>query len=127
MTEWQKAVRDSHAIFGHLVNERPTVIHPGRAAMHIALVDEEADELAEALARDDLPEIADACVDLIYVTLSCAVAHGIDLEPIFSAVHEANMAKAGGKKRADGKQLKPLGWSAAPVHKLLMDQGWDGR
>jgi predicted HAD superfamily Cof-like phosphohydrolase len=127
MTEWQKAVRDSHAIFGHLVNKRPTVIPPDRAAMHVALVNEEADELAEAVDRDDLPEIADACVDLIYVTLSCAVAHGIDLEPIFSAVHASNMAKAGGEKRADGKQLKPPGWKPADVNWLLWDQGWDGR
>jgi predicted HAD superfamily Cof-like phosphohydrolase len=34
-------------------------------------------------------------------------------------VHRANLAKAGGPRRADGKLLKPPGWQPADVTAVL--------
>jgi predicted HAD superfamily Cof-like phosphohydrolase len=39
-------------------------------------------------------------------------------------VHRANMAKAGGPKRADGKHMKPEGWTPPDVAGELVKQWW---
>ena len=49
---------------------------------------------------------------------------GVDLDEIFAEVHRANLAKAGGPVRIDGKILKPEGWKPPRVRELLIKQGW---
>lgn len=90
------------------------------------LVKEEADELARAMNRRDFPEVVDGAIDLIYVLLGLLIACGVDPRPIWDAVHASNMAKEGGETRADGKVLKPPGWTAPDVAGLLRKQGWEG-
>lgn len=51
-----------------------------------------------------------------------AVQFGIDLEPVFEEVHASNLRKVGGTKRADGKQLKPPGWTPTDVDGVLRRQ-----
>ena len=46
-------------------------------------------------------ETADACIDLIYVTLGLLVEMGVDAEPLFDEVQRSNMSKFG----ADGKPI----------------------
>jgi predicted HAD superfamily Cof-like phosphohydrolase len=72
----------------------------------------------------DLPEFADACADLKYVIVGSELEFGIDGRPIFRGVHEANMKKAGGPVREDGKRMKPVGWKAFDVAEELRRQGW---
>lgn len=72
----------------------------------------------------DLPKLIDAVADLKYVAEGIAVRMGVDMVPIDAAVHEANMRKAGGPKDPKtGKQLKPPGWKAPDIERLLMEQG----
>jgi phosphoribosyl-ATP pyrophosphohydrolase len=85
-------------------------------------ITEEAGELREAFAHGDLAGIADACADLIYVAISTAQATGIDLRPVWDAVHASNMVKRVGHDREDGKILKPSGWKPPPVRQILMRQ-----
>jgi len=80
------------------------------ALLRIDLIGEEHAELKNALERFCQVDIADACVDLIYVVIGTAITYGIDLRPIWDIVHKANMAKTGGGIRADGKVMKPKGW-----------------
>lgn len=89
-------------------------------------MDEELDETLQAMCRDDLPAIADGLADLIYVALGTAIAYGIDLRPVWSAVHAANMAKIGGPTREDGKVLKPEGWQPPDIKGILERQGTEG-
>jgi predicted HAD superfamily Cof-like phosphohydrolase len=70
-------------------------------------------------ADPDWPAMIDALCDLLYVTFGAAVAMGVDLDPFFSAVHDANLRKVGGPRRADGKALKPESWKPADVAGLL--------
>lgn len=72
----------------------------------------------------DLPALVDATVDLDYVVEGLRVRLGVDARPIWSAVHAANMAKAGGPLREDGKRMKPEGWQPPDVAGLLREQGW---
>jgi predicted HAD superfamily Cof-like phosphohydrolase len=77
-------------------------------------------------AAMNFPEAIDGIVDSLVVLVGTAITFGVDLKPIFEAVHAANMAKAGGPKREDGKQLKPAGWKPPDVAGLLKAQGWKG-
>jgi predicted HAD superfamily Cof-like phosphohydrolase len=125
--DWQSWVRQAHIAFGQVHNDKPTHVDDKTYFLRMKLMEEELGELDEAMRDKDMEAIADACADLIYVTLGTAVSHGIDLSPIFRLVHLANMAKVGGGKRADGKMLKPPGWTPPCHKKALLQQGWDGR
>jgi predicted HAD superfamily Cof-like phosphohydrolase len=68
----------------------------------------------QAESEDDIVEIADALADIIYIACGTAVSYGIPLNRVFDEVHRSNMAKlVDGKviRRADGKILKPDGWT----------------
>lgn len=67
----------------------------------------------------DFPEAIDGLIDLLYVVFGAAVAWGVDLDPFFTEVHNANMAKLGGETRADGKVLKPEGWTPPDIKGIL--------
>lgn len=57
------------------------------------LMAEELGETLGAMARGDLPEMADGLADLVYVTVWTALAHGVDLRPVWAEVQAANLAK----------------------------------
>ena len=118
MTPEQAMVAEFHRRFGSPPPERPDLERfPG--ALRVRLIQEEADELAQAVAEGDLAEMVDALCDLLYVTYGAAVDLGVDLQPFFAAVHRSNMAKVGGRRREDGKWLKPEGWTPPDVAGLL--------
>ena len=70
----------------------------------------------------DLAEVADGLADLDYVIEGSRLEFGIDGAPIAAAVHEANMKKVSGEKRADGKKLKPPGWKPPDINLELIVQ-----
>jgi len=75
--------------------------------------------VAAAPVRVDLVEAADALADIAYVVEGTNLEFGIDSGPVLDEVHRANMAKAGGARRADGKVLKPEGWTPPDVAGVL--------
>jgi predicted HAD superfamily Cof-like phosphohydrolase len=115
------AVLEFHRRCGILIGERPGLPAPEVVVQRQRLIAEEVAELDEALQRGDLAEVADALADLLYVTYGAAISFGIDIRPIFEAVHRANMAKVGGPRRPDGKLLKPDGWQP-PDHQPALEQ-----
>lgn len=111
--------------------DKPTVPDMGVAELRHSLIREELHEywvVVDALyayTREDLIEqAADSFADLLYVVLGAAVAWGIDIEPVFKAVHDANMRKfsEGGYRRMDGKWMKPPDWEAPDVAGILRRQ-----
>lgn len=72
-------------------------------------------------SEPDLVEAVDGMCDLLYVTYGTAVAFGVDLESFYDEVHRANLAKASGEVRADGKRLKPPGWKPPRIKEMLVD------
>ena len=60
--------------------------------------------------------------DLLYVTYGAILACGVDADAVFAEVHRANLSKAGGPRRADGKLLKPPGWQPANVREVINQQ-----
>jgi predicted HAD superfamily Cof-like phosphohydrolase len=86
-----------------------------RSDLRATLIQEEADELIEALqARDFYGVIKEMC-DVLVVTYGCAVEFGVPVHPFWDEVHASNMRKQGGPVRPDGKILKPDGWLPADI------------
>ncbi len=88
------------------------VSHPDTDILWLrrTLHDEEHAELVEAIATADPALIARELADVVYVAYGTAHAFGIDLDAAIAEVHRANMQKANGPRRADGKVLKPPGF-----------------
>lgn len=70
----------------------------------------------------DLVEYIDGLCDLLVVTYGSAVEAGVDLEPCFDEVQAANMRKANGPMREDGKKLKPENWVGPDIEAALLHQ-----
>jgi len=92
--------------------------------MYLSLVDEEMDELLEAVAANDKVEQLDALVDILVVTMGAIRAAGWDGEAAWKEVMDTNFAKIDpdtGKvrKREDGKVLKPEGWKAPELGQFI--------
>ena len=102
----------------------PAVPDPETVYLRNDLHTEEFDELCEAMADGDMPKIADSIADLIWVLLGTSVRFGIDLPDVWEEVRKANMAKfgPGSRRREDGKLLKPPGWIAPNVERVLAQQ-----
>lgn len=83
--------------------------------MYLTLIEEEFNELQQAVDADDRIEQLDALIDILVVTIGAVRAAGFDGEGAWKEVMDTNFAKIDretGKvrKREDGKVLKPLGW-----------------
>ena len=73
----------------------------------------------------DVTDWVHELADLLYVTYGAILACGVDPDPVFAEVHRANLSKAGGPRRADGKILKPPGWQPADVRRVIEKQSKD--
>jgi predicted HAD superfamily Cof-like phosphohydrolase len=122
MTDAQLMVESFHRLFDIVVNTTPTTIGEDTRLLRARLIQEEFEELKEAMASDDLPAVAKEMADLLYVVYGTAVSYGIDIAPIFREVHRSNMSKVGGYKREDGKWVKPATYSPARIEPILAEQ-----
>ena len=122
MYEAQKMVREFHREFEIHVAGRPSVPDPKTMVLRERLIQEEFDELKEAMKAENLPAIAKELADLLYVVYGTAVSYGIDMAPVFREVQRSNMSKVGGYKREDGKWVKPPTYSPARIAPILESQ-----
>ena len=120
-------VLEFHEKFGLRTKDYPHMPDRETRLLWSSLLEEEYTEYVFASIRKDLPAITDALADIIYIAYGVAIAHGIDLRPIFAEVHRTNMAKEGGGTREDGKILKPEGWEPPRIEDLLREQGREER
>ena len=79
--------------FGQEVKKEPSLSTDKINQLRISLIQEELDELKEAMANKDLLEVADALTDILYVTYGAGHAFGIDLDKCFDEVQNSNMSK----------------------------------
>jgi predicted HAD superfamily Cof-like phosphohydrolase len=139
-----------HRLVGHPVREKPGIPDEDEVRLRAHLITEEFFEVLHALfsraernniddrykeliefiddawVKVNLPEFADGLADLDYVVEGARLVFGINGVPIAAEVHRANMTKAQGPKRADGKILKPEGWKPPDIEGELRKQGWKG-
>jgi predicted HAD superfamily Cof-like phosphohydrolase len=90
--------------------DRPKMLRKTRAKLRQSLLEEEVKELLEA---KNIIDVADAIVDILYITYGTAHEYGLAdrLILLFDEVHKSNMTKVGADGKAlfrrDGKVLKP--------------------
>ena len=78
-----------------------------------------------------IAEQVDAMNDCYYYSLNALAKKGVNFSKVFKLVHEANMKKRDPEtgaflKRADGKIIKPIGWSAPNITQEIEDQMKNG-
>jgi predicted HAD superfamily Cof-like phosphohydrolase len=83
--------------------------------LYLKLIEEEAEELNQAIIAKDRVEILDALIDILVVTIGAIHSAGFDAEGAWKEVMKTNFAKIDketGKvrKREDGKVLKGPDW-----------------
>ena len=103
-------VGDFIEAFGQIIEPEPIIPDDMIVDLRVDLIAEEFLELREAVANEDIVEIADALTDLLYVVYGAGHAFGIDLDECFLEVHASNMSKLDDDGqpiyREDGKVLK---------------------
>ena len=100
MTNFEK-VKEFMTTFGQEVKSKAEFPNEKIIELRKKLIDEEFNELKEAINQNDLIEVADALTDILVVTYGAGVAFGIDLDKCFKEVQSSNMSKLG----SDGKPI----------------------
>jgi predicted HAD superfamily Cof-like phosphohydrolase len=85
-----------HDLFGMPVLEQPTIPSKERCKLRISLLEEELEELKDAIEDNDIIEIADALADLQYVLSGAILEFGLGgkFKALFDEVQRSNMSKA---------------------------------
>lgn len=89
-------VAEFHTTFKHPIVDRPAIPVKDRADLRVRLIAEELDELKEAIANNDLVEVADALCDIQYVLSGAVLEFGLGdkFVELFEEVQRSNMSKA---------------------------------
>ncbi len=116
-------VGDFMEAFGQDVQLEPTWPDFNTRELRLELIQEELDELSDAVADRDMIQIADALTDLLYVVYGAGHAFGLDLDECFQEVHASNMSKLGENgrpiHREDGKVMKGPGYFEPDLESIL--------
>ena len=123
-----QAVIDFHNAFGLEVEQNPKANLPHAISkLRFDLMKEENEEYLEASRANDIIEIGDALVDMLYILCGTIIAHGFQdkIESIFDEIQKSNMSKLGadGKPiyREDGKVLKGPNYFKPNIEKILKE------
>ncbi len=79
--------------FGQEVKNKPGLSSEKINSLRISLINEELEELKEAIKNNDLKETIDALTDILYVTYGAGHAFGVNLDKCFDEVQRSNMSK----------------------------------
>ena len=100
MTNFEK-VGKFMKTFGQEVKSKSSLSSEKINSLRVSLIEEELEELKQAIREKNLLEVADALTDLLYVTYGAGHAFGINLDKCFDEVQKSNMSKLG----LDGKPI----------------------
>jgi predicted HAD superfamily Cof-like phosphohydrolase len=115
-------VVDFHKKFGVPHAVRPSFLDAKTHEFRVKFMQEELTEFCEAAMSDNMEDMADALVDLVYVALGTAHMMGLPWDKLWDEVQRANMSKQRAATAGDSKRgtsldvIKPPGWTA-PNHK----------
>ena len=116
MTNFEKVGKFMET-FGQEVKSKSSLSSEKINNLRVSLIEEELEELKQAIREKNLLEVADALTDLLYVTYGAGHAFGINLDKCFDEVQKSNMSKLGlngkpiysdkGKVLKEPKYFKP--------------------
>lgn len=89
-------VAEFHKTFNAPILDHPQIPSKERCELRVSLLQEELNELKEAIADHNLVEIADALCDLQYVLSGAVLEFGLGekFPALFNEVQRSNMSKA---------------------------------
>ena len=109
--------------YGQDVNENASFPDDTVVQLRVDLIEEELNELKEAIKNNDLVEVADALTDILYVTYGAGHSFGLDLDKCFDEVQRSNMSKLGEDGNPiyndSGKVMKGPNYSAPDLKKII--------
>jgi predicted HAD superfamily Cof-like phosphohydrolase len=109
--------------YGQEVKEKASFPENKIVQLRIDLIEEELNELKEAVKNNDIVEVADALTDILYVTYGAGHSFGVDLDKCFDEVQRSNMSKLGvdGKPiyNESGKVMKGPDYFAPDLKKII--------
>ena len=109
--------------YGQEVKEKVSFPDNKIVQLRIDLIEEELNELKEAIKNNDIVEVADALTDILYVTYGAGHSFGVDLDKCFDEVQRSNMSKLGvdGKPiyNESGKVMKGPDYFAPDLKKII--------
>ena len=109
--------------YGQEVKNTPEFPDSKIVQLRIDLIQEELNELKEAINNNDIIEVADALTDILYVTYGAGHSFGIDLDSCFNEVQNSNMSKLGddGKPiyNESGKVMKGPNYFKPNIKKII--------
>jgi predicted HAD superfamily Cof-like phosphohydrolase len=88
-------VAEFHRTFKHPIEKTPLIPAPERCQLRVSLLREELQELEDAIAANDLVEVADALCDIQYVLSGAVLEFGLGdkFRELFDEVQRSNMSK----------------------------------
>lgn len=121
-------VKEFHRVFGHTINDKPVkAMTEFTQVLRRKLLNEEVQELEQAMRENNIVEIADAIGDCLYVLFGTALSYGLgDLLPaIFAEIHASNMSKKMGPNEKSqnnefGKTCKGPNYFKPDIEKILV-------
>ena len=109
--------------YGQDVNEKASFPEDTIVQLRVDLIEEELNELKEAIKNNDLVEVADALTDILYVTYGAGHSFGVDLDKCFDEVQRSNMSKLGEDGNPiyndSGKVMKGPNYSPPDLKKII--------
>ena len=109
--------------YGQEVKNTPKFPDTKIVQLRIDLIQEELNELKEAINNNDIIEVADALTDILYVTYGAGHSFGVDLDSCFNEVQNSNMSKLGddGKPiyNESGKVMKGPNYFKPNIKKII--------
>jgi predicted HAD superfamily Cof-like phosphohydrolase len=119
-------VKEFHKVFGLDFHEQPNAaIEKKIIELRHRPMQEENDEYLEAAMENNLPLIADALGDKLYILCGTIIAHGLQdkIAEVFNEIHRSNMSKLdnNGKPiyREDGKIMKSSNYFLPDIKSVL--------
>jgi predicted HAD superfamily Cof-like phosphohydrolase len=94
--DYIKMVEEFHKTFNAPILESPQIPSKERCDLRINLMQEELNEIKEAIENGDLIETFDGFADLLFVTFGSIIEFGGGgkFDELFLEVHRSNMSKA---------------------------------
>ena len=109
--------------YGQDVKEKAEFPENKIVQLRIDLIEEELNELKEAIKNKDIVEVADALTDILYVTYGAGHSFGVNLDECFDEVQRSNMSKLGEDGRPiyndSGKVMKGPNYFAPNLKKIV--------
>lgn len=85
-----------HDLFKHPIQKAPGIPDKKRCDLRVELIQEELNELQQAIIDNDMTEVADALCDIQYVLAGAILEFGLGnkFSDLFNEVQRSNMSKA---------------------------------